>query len=328
MRITRLTSTLVQRPDLAQKVTGLVLGPQTESVPVDFVVLAASANARAQQAFGRYKTIMSELQVVGILLALLSNLRYLSPEVIVDGTRPMVDPSRYGNASGGFVFVNNMEGYTQELASNPGLAKLRSMYLHARNVSWEWIMLPSLRKLQLGRHCRLADYSNAVGTSTIEVLEIDCTTEVFIDPVWKYRHLGTLLERCPVLQTVILNVCDLYYFDAHTPWQTWQMRPFLASIGSKASFEALFRMLGSFSTTLEEVHIEDWDSEWAPECPDYLDRITPVTTLVHFAGLRYLTIPYKGLLYHSWAVTGTLQDILPPNLEELHITWPYITING
>ena len=50
--------------------------------------------------------------------------------------------------------------------------------------------------------------------------------------------------------------------------------------------------------------------------------------LEHFKNLRYLTTPYEGLLGHRWAATRILQDILPPNLEELHITWPSISIIG
>jgi len=324
-RFSALLSVLVKKPDLAKTVRSLELHPRHQDVPSDGSMFSRlSANILRLLRVAR--PTASEAAIVGTILDLVPNLEHLILDVLAAGysfTCHALDRARYPET--GYP-IEHLFGphsdpgrpFDRDISHIAGLKKLTVLELRGFDLEWAWCQLPSLKKLRLGRDCRLQDRGvPSTETSSIETIELDVCTKEFEwnDPQDRVQHL---LKRFTSLKNLTLQISD----QVKTEY-TWAS--YLSDFSEEPNFNVFIkRQLAPVAASLEHLTIlesDDVQNTFGVLEGNAYDSNLPPATFTQFKKLRTLKVPLP-------LITGEVEDfdadgfmsILPKTLEHLEIT--------
>jgi hypothetical protein len=171
-----------------------------------------------------------------------------------------------------------------QLAQIPSLRGLRRLNLMVRRLEWAWCQLPTLQELSLGHECRICDTYDFSDNCNIEYLDVTVTTDIMLRPCVRYSGLESFLSRCPKIKSLALSLCNSGFADA---WSNPASIPPTLSQNCIGAFSTLTDRISSLRGSLENLVIRnEFDTP-----PDYLQYITPLTSLAAFTSIKYLMIP-------------------------------------
>ncbi|KAI4947257.1 hypothetical protein J4E91_006607 [Alternaria rosae] len=227
---------------------------------------------------------MGETQIVALLLASLPNLKELDLQILFNGSLHELDSGRYGYACSAQCSPPEKAGsHPLDIAMNPGLKTIRKLHLHARRISWDWLALPCLKAITLGRHCSVDWDIASVGVSRIEELELNLSSEVFIDDDddddddQRYKDLPKLFQRMCSLRSLTINTSNKCFALGPN-----QIEADILEDDVRGSMEVLIKTIFAVSQTLEVLCIKEGDTN-----RDSFEYMEPVTSLVHFSQMKY-----------------------------------------
>jgi hypothetical protein len=310
-RITQLARTLFSRPDLARKAIRLTLRPIIHLVEIPFTTLSAADNPVLQGFFQHTRVYMGETQIVALPLASLQNLKELHLQVLFNGSLDELDSGRYGHACTVQCKLPDKAGsHSLDVAINPGLKKIQKLRLDARDISWDWLVLPCLKAINLGRHCSIDWGTASAGISRVEELALNLSTEIFMDSDRRHRDLSKLFQRMPFLRSLTIILSNKCLAPGPN-----QVEGDILRDDARGSMENLINTMDAVSQTLEVLRIEECSTT-----RQYLAYLSPATSLVHFNQLKYLRIPSKGIMSQERVSGKGIAEILPNGLEKLRIS--------
>jgi len=317
--IAQLAETLVQRPELARKVRGLDLCPQMEEVSVDTKVahMFSPWNEPPEQ-LQNFRMNMLEMQVAGKLLRMLINLKSLhitSMSGVCGTSASDLNPYAYvGNLAMRLFGPWSAKGDVSELL---WLRRLEVLHIWGSSVDWAWCLLPRLKTLVLGHYCPLPSLGEFAKRSMIEDLELYLPTTLLLAADELHPNLPRFLGHLPKLTVLCIHLCDSQWDYHHN-----DVFPILSQ-NARGSFEALATALSPLAAMLEVLTI----STCYHDVPNFFDHAFPLSTLAHFKCLRFLSIPHEAIAIDpTFQPPAPLRPLLPRNLQELHISWPYLSI--
>jgi len=347
-RFAALLNALVKKPGLAKAVRSLELYPRYQDVPSDDNIFSRlSTNILRLLRVARPN--VSEAAIVGTILDVVPNLEHLILDVLAAGysfTRHAYDRERYPET--GYP-IEHLFGphsdpgrpFDRDISHIAGLKKLTVLELRGGDLEWAWCQLPSLKKLRLGRGCRLQDRDvPSTASSSTETIELDvCTMDFERDnQLGRVRHL---LKRFTSLKNLTLQISDHVHVNishistedttpapkvttkSATTKYTWSS--YLREFSEDPDFNVFIeRQLAPVAASLE--HLTILESDEAHNTFGVLegyayDSNLPPATFTQFKKLRSLKVPQP-------LITGGLDDldadcalsILPKTLENLEIT--------
>ncbi|KAH7091557.1 hypothetical protein FB567DRAFT_626072 [Paraphoma chrysanthemicola] len=310
-RMASLALTLVKRPDLAQKVRALEVHPHIKETRIDPYLLNPTGEA-TPLGFEQLNVLLKETEIVGYMLRQLSNLQELWLAVR-DGS---VANARLPRSHQGYA-MKHLFGrhYTRtQLMDIPGLRNLKTLEIHSSSLEWPWCRLQHLTCLSVGPHCRLPSASEyPEELCQIKVFEILRRTTILDDPVApEHAKLTPFLRRMPHLTTLVIWLINtIYDYDEE------DLGPYL-SLDQPGYFDSLIEHILPFGSVIRVLEIRHHGSDH----PEFLDYVSPSTSLAQLVSLEVLEVDYEVLLASSDTTRPLSCNILPPNLEVLKIHHP------
>ena len=193
------------------------------------------------------------------------------------------------------------------------------------DLEWPWLQLLSLKKLILGRACRMPHAATLpykhIPNTRLEAVQIDICTSEFIPN--SIDRLGRILDFCAGLKGLTLCVSD------HVEPSTEGEMAFTFT-SDAYRYADLYdvnwivdEQFSSVANTLDRLTIledEQDNNTWG--ALEYITRVChrPTANFAHLEKLKYLAVP-RGLIADNFNYIGEAceQEILPSALEVLDV---------
>jgi hypothetical protein len=311
-----LVTTLMERPDLAEKVRTLDLRlgqlwefTDSEKIydsgclgPLEFV-----QNRLGNTKKWNYSIVNRNEEVwAAILIAHAPNLEMLS---ISRGRYPT---DRYLQQFQQLLKELFEAGVENDAGSKVLLfPKLRRLKISNARLSWDWFEMAKLDELVFGHLDRPWSAYEDSPQPTLTSLSNNCLGGELFHPNYPDTPLfRDLLTTCRHLTNLRLDaVCG-------TPQRNG---------GPNLSWEHAIQSLAPLAARLETLEIKLWDLH-KKQFMEWLEHTSPILSLKHFHRLRRLAAPLEAFTGKNLTSPSGLKDILPDSIETLTIYCPNATI--
>ncbi|KAF2649991.1 hypothetical protein K491DRAFT_721179 [Lophiostoma macrostomum CBS 122681] len=299
-RVTLLFDALAKRPSLARKVRKLLIWPRY--INVEFRM--NTITGLQIPAYKGIKAPMKECLIVGLLLSLLPELRYLN--LHLDLYRSGICVPFFEHCMLSSLFGEATDISVADLSSVPGLAKLQVLRINSCQMHMDWCRLPSLERVEIGSLAYMANIHHGVQISTVLwfFLLLDEKTirgrwDGHIDFLSRFHSLKKL--------TVVIP-----HNNSH-------------SSGGYCAWTRLHDLADSV-----HAHLEDLELSHGRE-PDWTKHVQPIPSLVSFMSVRTLKLPQDALLGSEYGTDSedryriqqlSVAQLLPSKIATLVVWFP------
>lgn len=185
-------------------------------------------------------------------------------------------------------------------------------------MEWARCRLPRLKTLILGHYCPVLDPGEDGGTSGIEVLHMCCPTTILVHGNELCSTLTQFLGHLPILKELYIHLCDVR-MDVEMNCAGRKLSP-----SYQGDFEMLITALSPLAATLEVLVIDLCHQH---DHPNFLEYISPLSTLSHSESIWCLCIPQEALSSTSAVDSHAISNsLLPCSIREPCISWPHASI--